>query len=255
MGASNAAANNESSILQGLSPQLGQLVSQWLTQSAPQLQSLVSGQSAAQPGYAQGATGAASGLTNLAGLLTNFNALSQPEISALSSQAGNTVSSLAKTIAAQNGATANPALVAQQATQQAGQTTANEASQLGSIAAQQKLGALEGAGSALSGAGGIYSGLNSQSLSSILNALGIGESALGTGVSGQLGVASGYQGLQQLANQSSPWSQIGSLLGGVGGLAGLFAGGGLGAGLGGSTAPQYGGGGGGPVIPQNLSAP
>jgi hypothetical protein len=251
VGASNAPTQNETSILQGLSPQLQQLVSGALSNTGA-LSSLLSGQQAVQPGYATGATGAAGGLTGLANYLQNgFQALSKPEIGALSAEAGDTVSSTAKTIASQSGGTPNPALQAQLAGQQAGQTTANEASQLGGLAAQQQLGALQTAGSALSGAGSLYSGLNSSSLQSLLGALGINTQNLQTGSGGLGNIAGLYAQQQQLANQSSPLAGITGLLGGLGGIAGTFLGGGLGGGLG----SALGGGGGSATTGQNFLPP
>jgi hypothetical protein len=236
MGASNAASQNESNILSGLTPELQSLLNSSSGTLTSGIQGIL-GSSGTTP-YGTSAAGSAGGLTNLASSLENFQALSPQEISALSTQAGNTVSSTAKTIASQSGGVPNPALQAQQAETQAGQTTAGEASQLGSIASQQKLGALQSAGSDISGAGSLFSGLNSTSLSSMLSALGLSESALTTATSGLGNVAGLYAQQQAQADASSPLSQLGGLLGGAGTLAGASIGAGSGKG-GGSQAPTF----------------
>jgi hypothetical protein len=221
MGVSNSALNNANSINSTLTPQLQQLVSQWATQYGPQLQALISGQSGAQPGYAAGATSAAGNLNSVGQGLQNFQALTPANIAALASQSGNAVKSAGQTFAAQNGGTANPALLARNLAQQAGQASGDVATQLGNTAAQQRLGAQEGAASAYSGAGNLFSGLNSESLSTILRGLGIGQETLNTGVGGLQNLSNQYLTQQQMANASNPLNQLGSLLGGVGSLFGL----------------------------------
>jgi hypothetical protein len=230
MGASNQPQQSQTNILQGLSPQLQQLIGQWMSTYAPALAGELGYQQQMQPQYAQDTAG-------IANQLANFKGLQPQEVSELTQQAGNAVKSAASTFAAQSGGVANPALLEKQLAGQAGQTAGDVATNLGSIASQQKL-------SGLQSAGGLYSGLSGQSLDAILASLGLGQSAMNTGVQGSLGVGQQYGQQQQSNNQAKgqEWQGVGSLLGGAGSL--------YGSGIFGSpntqttqtNAPQYSGG-------------
>ena len=208
MGASNQASQSQNNLLQGLSPELQQLIGSWMSTYAPALAQQLGFQQQEQKQFAGQAAGVGS-------QLENYKGLTPQEISSLTSQAGSAVRSAGQTFAAQTGGVANPALLEKQLAGTAGQTAGNVGTELGSIASQQKLGALEGAGQ-------LFSGLSGQSLSAVMESLGLGQGALNSGISGSLGTAGQYGNIQQNANQAKgqEWQGIGSLVGGAGTLAG-----------------------------------
>lgn len=202
-------------------------------------------------GYAGGAAGAASALgsnpyigaaTPLIGGLANYKSFTPQEEAALTTGAGEAASSAAATMAAQSGGAANPALLAKQLTTGAGTTSSQTAVQLGSIASQQHLQALESAASdtlqqagqytsAESAAGGIYQGLNStyaglseNEFGDALDALGIQsqEAGVGEGLLGNAGgsIANILDTVYQSESANNPYA---GMLGGLTGLAGMFA--------------------------------
>lgn len=192
------------------------------TQVAPELQSVygsqtgLGNQSYGTAGqYAGGAAGAAGALqanpyigaaSPLIGGLANYKSFTPQEEAALTTGAGEAAASAAKTMAAEGGGTANPALLAEQLATGAGTQSSQTAVQLGSIASQQHLQALESAASdtlaqasaytsAESAAGGIYSGLSQEyaglsesEFTNALDSLGIQSQELSTGA-GLLGNA------------------------------------------------------------------
>jgi hypothetical protein len=197
-------------------------LSNFKNQVAPELQGVygsqtaLGGQSYGTAGnYASGAAGAAGalesnpyigGATPLIGGLENYKSFTPQEEAALTTGAGEAASSAAKTMAAQSGGVANPALLAENLAGAAGTQSSQTAVQLGSIASQQHLQAMEDAlqgklaqgseyTSAESAAGGIYSGLSSEyaglsesEFTNALDSLGIQSSELSTGA-GLLGNA------------------------------------------------------------------
>lgn len=207
MGASNQPQQSQTGILQGLSPELQQLIGSWMSQYGPALGNELNFQQNQQPKYA-------AETQQIGTDLANFKGLQPGEVNQLTQQAGNAVTSAGNTFAAQTGGVANPALLEKQLAGQAGQTAGDVATNLGSTASQQKLGALEGAGQT-------FGGLSGQSLSSIMQSLGLGQGALDSGITGSLGVG-GQFGQQQAGNNQAKGQEyqgIGSLLGGAGALA------------------------------------
>jgi hypothetical protein len=163
--------------------------------------------------------------------LEQWHGLKPGELSALTLQAANAAQSAAATMKQQMGGVANPALLMHQLAGQAGQTGAQAAVQLGSLAQQQELGATEAAGGIygqmtadqiqkmqdaleaytqqsgqyLAGqqaAGGInlgagqgFSGLSSQNLAAILNSLGLQTQGAQLGAGMLQGAGNTYQNL------------------------------------------------------------
>ena len=248
-------SGNMNQILQMMGSDGGQLLSQYISKALPQLQQMASTlgpeQQAAQQG-AEGAFGNVGGVANqlmspgstpdiakmgqVAQQLQNWSGLGSKEMGALQLQAGNAALSSANTMKQQMGGVANPALLMQQLSNQAGQTGQGAAVQLGSLAQQQQLGAREDAGSIynqmtqdqiskLAQAGGLYdaqgqgmAGISSQDLSGMLNALqqqGQGAS-MGAGMLGSAGSTYGDI-LQQLYQtpQSNPFSAFFSNIAGM----------------------------------------
>lgn len=202
-------------------------------------------------GYASGAAGAASALQSnpylgaaspLIGGLANYKSFTPQEEAQLTTGAGEAAASAAQTFAAESGGTPNSALLQKQLVGQAGTTSSQTAVQLGSIASQQHLQALESAASdtlqqaqeytgAESAAGGIYSGLSSEyaglseaEFTNALDALGIqsSEANVGEGLLGSAGSTIGNVLDEVYGSAAQSGGGFGGLAQGLGGLAGLF---------------------------------
>ena len=139
--------------------------------------------------------------------LNNWHGLKPQELNALQMQAGNAALSAANTMKQQMGGVANPALLQKQLVNQAGQTAAGTAVNIGAQAAEQELGAREAAGQLATsqgqqylsgneaagqlglGQGQGYGQLSGQSLNAMLQSLGLQSQAgaLGAGMLGQTG--------------------------------------------------------------------
>jgi len=220
-------------------------------QVAPELQNIYGSQTAlgnqsygTAGQYAGGAAGAAGALqanpyigaaSPLIGGLANYKSFTPQEEAALTTGAGEAAASAAKTMAAESGGTANPALLAEQLATGAGTQSSQTAVQLGSIASQQHLQALESAASdtlaqasdytsAESAAGGIYSGLSSEyaglsesEFTNALDSLGIQSSELSTGAGllGNAGSSIGSLLSQVLQSSQSSGGGFGGMLGGL----------------------------------------
>jgi hypothetical protein len=195
-----------------LSPQLNDLIIGYLQNAGPELSKLLDPLQGDFNNSFDSAMGAAAGLQN-------FQALSPAQIADISSQAGAAVESAGRTAAATSGGVPNPALQNKNLAIQAGQQTGQTATQIAEIVANQNLGAKTAAANT-------YSNLSSQSIQSLLSALGIQAGALGTGVQGQLGVGNLQNQQQQEKNQT-----ISSAFGGLANLGGDFLTGGLSSGL------------------------
>jgi hypothetical protein len=137
--------------------------------------------------YASAASSTASGLAN-------FQGLKPQEVSALQTTLGNSGMSTINTLQGQLGGVANPGAVIGNALGENEQNSLNLGTQLGSIGAQQELGAQTAAGS-------LQSGLSGQNLS-----------YLGTMIQGLLGATGQESGL------------LGQGLGGLQSMTGLYAG-------------------------------
>ena len=202
-------------------------------------------------GFAGGAAGAAGALqsnpyigaaTPLIGGLENYKSFTPQEEAELTTGAGEAASSAASTFAAEGAGTPNAALLQKQLATGAGQQSSQTAVQLGSIASQQHLQAMEDAlqgtlaqgseyTSAESAAGGIYSGLSSEyaglsenEFGDALGALGIqsSEANVGEGLLSNAGstIGNAFDEVYGSAQQSGGgW---GGVLGGLTGLAGMF---------------------------------
>ena len=234
------------------------LLQNFTSQVSPELQSLYGtasnlatqsyGTAGAYGGAAAGSAAALGANPYLApaqsqiGGLLNYKAFTPQEEAALTTGAGEAASSAASTMAAQSGGVANPALLMKQLATGAGTTSAQTAVQLGSIASQQHLQAME---SALSGeealgqeyisgntaAGQIYSGLSSEyaglsesELNSALSSLDIQSQELGTGANllGTAGTQIGDVLSQVYSGAQSSGGGMSGLMSGLGGLASLI---------------------------------
>ena len=236
-----------------------QFLGQYENQVVPELQNEYGSQNAlgnesygSAGTYASGATGAASALesnpyigaaTPLIGGLENYKSFTPQEEAALTTGAGEASASAAATMAAQGGGTPNQALLEKQLVGQAGQTSSQTAVQLGSIASQQHLSAMEDAlqgtlsqGSeytqAESAAGGIYSGLSSEyaglsenEFGDALNALDTQsqEASYGEGLLGEGGSSIGSVLGDVYGSASQNQGGLGGMLGGLTGIMGMFA--------------------------------
>jgi hypothetical protein len=241
-----------------LSSQTGlsqEMVQQYLSEVAPQLQSTygTASQNSATSlgqagGYATGAQGAATNLQNnpyvgaqlgASGQLANFSGLTQPEMNQLTTTAGDAARSSAATMASQIGGVANPAALEQELAGQAGAASSGAAVQLGANASAQKLQAQEAAlggyqtaGSQYlqgqSGAGGLmsnlssqYAGLSESQLQAALSALSTQSQEAYTGMQGL--TSAGQEVGSVLNNQTNAAANSGggmsSVMSGIGGLA------------------------------------
>jgi hypothetical protein len=104
----------------------------------------------------------------VANQLANFNGLKQPELNALQTTLGNSGNSTVKTLMSQLGSTGNPNALAQSLLNSNNENALNSTVQLGSLASQQQLGALESAGNlqqqGLQSQGSLLSNLSGQNL-------------------------------------------------------------------------------------------
>ena len=215
--------SNLSNILGLEGTDAGKMLSSYLGTTLPQLQQMVSTLTPEQQQAFGGAMGAFGNVGNVAGQflqpgstpsmgqmghvaqqLDNWHGLKPQELNALTMQAGNAANSAAQTMKQQMGGVANPGMLMQQLTNQAGQTGAQAAVGIGAQAAGQELQAREGAGQlygqmtgdqiqkmqdAMSGyeaQGQGLSGLSSQALQGIMSSLGMQTQGMETGA-GMLG--------------------------------------------------------------------
>ena len=214
---------NLNSILQLEGTDAGKLLQQYTGVTLPELQNMVSTLAPEQQQAFNNAMSAFTSvganrqaLTNnpylsqmgqIATQLNNWHGLKPQELNALQMQAGNAALSAANTMKQQIGGVANPALLEKQLANQAGQTAAGTAVNIGAQAAEQELGAREAAGQLVGqqgqqylsgneaagqlglGQGQGYSGLSSENLNAMLNSLGLQSQAgaLGAGMLGQTG--------------------------------------------------------------------